>query len=221
MRHIVLVLLLLGTQPAHAQSLDLRGFGGLMMNSGTYQSTYNYERSKLNALGGIGASYRAGRFEYGLNLAYRRYSFQKMLRFADQFDPVTSLPLSGSGNFKTFTFKEPALALAPVVNYHFGNGRLDWYAGLSPAYVRYTMVVPTDRNFDLSKGINGFSIDAQMGCSYEVIPRLRIFGELSGGSVWIPYFMAEQTRFYNAALNLGGQFRLWERRPGTAASQAE
>lgn len=217
MYRLLLAVLLAAPVCANAQSLDLRGFGGVMMNSGTYQSTYGYEHSKLNALGGLGASYRAGRLDYGLNLSYRRYSFTKTIRYSE-FDPATGYEVPGSAVTREAVFKEPAFAIAPSVNYHFGKRKPDWYAGLSPAYIRYLSVSPTSKQFQLSYGSNGFSLDARLGCNYEFIPRLRGFAEVTAGSVWMPFYRSKQQRFFNAGLNVGAQFRVWERSSKTAAA---
>ena len=216
MKRLASIFLLILPRMLSAQAVDIRGFGGIMMNTKTDHPLFeNYEPfSRLNAGGGIGASYRSGQFEFGIKLDYRRYSFidKKVLLFADDFDPVTGFanPLKPPVE-TTIVRKEPAIAIAPVFNYHFGKSRFDWYAGLSPAFVRYTIVSPSHKDFKLSEGVNGWSVEAQVGAAYEILPRLRAFAELNGGYVRMPYFGKDDARIWAAGMNLGVQFRVWEK----------
>jgi hypothetical protein len=224
MNRLALLFLLILPQMLSAQAVDIRGFGGIMMNTKTDNPLFERYQSfsRLNAGGGIGASYRRGRLEFGIKLDYRRYSFvdKTVLRFADDFDPATGFTHSLKPPVETtIVRKEPAIAIAPVFNYHFGKSRLGWYAGLSPAFVRYTMVSPAHKDFKLSEGINGWSVDAQAGAAYEILPRLRAFAEISGGYVRMPYFTRKETSMWAAGMNLGMQFRVWEKAAGPAVAE--
>lgn len=219
MKRFVLLCFLVLPEILAAQVIDIRGFGGFMMNSKTDNPAFErYEAlSKLNAGGGFGAGYRSGRLEFGIKLEYRRYSFvdKRFLMFAEQFNPQMGFPNPNNPPVEVTTIrKEPAFAIAPVFNYHFGKSKLDWYAGLSPAFIRYTAVAPTDRKFRMSQGVNGWSVEGQIGAAYQVLPRLRAFAELNGGYVRMPYFSKSDARIWAAGMNLGLQFRVWEKKTG-------
>lgn len=205
-RHIIAVLLLLGPALAGAQAIEVKAFGGLMMNSGTGPSIYNYGHSGLNALGGVGIGFRRESLEYGLAIGARGYSFRKTVRFADAFNPVTGI--STPGSVEEIRLREPALAIGPVVNYHFGGAKLGWYAGLSPAYLMYDVLRKSGGKPPKSESIDGFSIEGQFGCTYNLLTDLRCFAEVSGGTAWLPYFMARSTRFWMGSVNVGAAFRI-------------
>jgi len=224
MKCLALLILLLSPELLAAQAVDVRGFGGMMMNTRTDHPGFTTDKlmSGVNAGGGIGASYRCGRLEFGIKLDYRSYSFIRSntaLIFSNEFNPQTGFPNPKNPPVeKTVIRKEPALAIAPVFNYHFGKSKLDWYTGLSPAFIRYTGVASTDRSFKASQGANGWSVEAQVGAACHVLPRLKAFAEVSGGYVRIPYFGRNETGLWAAGLNIGAQFRVWEN--ATAAPAA-
>ncbi len=221
MKYILYAAFLLFPLAASAQSIELKGFGGVMMNTKSSYAAFGHDDfSQPNALAGIGAAFRKGHFEYGLSLSYRRYSFKKTGKFisADEFDPVTGyIPQGVTPVETTVVYTEPAFAIAPVFNYHFGKGRVDWYAGVSPAFIRYTLASPTDKHFKLSEGANGWSAEGQVGGTYALTSRFRVFGELHGGYVHIPYMKRSDVGFWNLGINAGVQLRVWEKQAPSAS----
>src|ERR1044072_3217092 len=121
---------------ASAQSWHLIASGGAMWNSATSNPTPYEKSSTIGGTAGIGVSYQKNHLEYGLMLGYRHYSLQTEgdLMFEEDCNPATGY---GTLTHVKFIVGMPALYAAPFVNYHFGSKKFDWYAGLSPAYLRF------------------------------------------------------------------------------------
>lgn len=220
MKHLLYLLVLILPHLASAQSLSVHGFGGVMLNSATSGGYDRYQSSKLNPVAGIGASYRDDRFEYGLSVSYRRFSFQKTLRFEYEFDPMTGKHIPGTGYDRAFLFRQSAITVAPLLNYHFGAGRFDWYAGVSPAYVRFADGPSPVKGSSWKGGSSGILAQGQLGLSYTVLPKIRCFAELGGGSVWMPVGIAGTMQFWTSSLSLGAQFQVWQKKTASTTPAA-
>ena len=185
--------------------------GGGLWNSRSSRPTLHEQSSPLGGIGFLGLSYLwENRWEAGLRVGYRRYAHthEGNYFFEEDFNPITGLATT-TGHHMKFVEKMPAWAIAPFVNRHFGKGKMDFYAGLSPAYLRFIGPKVTDSTGYSTrlKGANGYGLDVQAGAAFRITPGFQLFAEGAGGIVNTPSYL-ERANIFTASLTLGMNLRM-------------
>jgi len=162
-----------------AQSWNIMAGGGGLWNSKSSRPTEFERSSPLSGIGFLGLSYLSKKgWEAGLRGGYRRYAFKHEgdYIFEEDFNPLTGYATTTTHHLKS-VFNMPALAIAPFVKRHFGKGRMDFYVGLSPAYLRFIGPKVTDSagNSARLQGANGYGLDVQTGAAFRITRGFQLF----------------------------------------------
>ena len=206
----ILVLLIFTCTPflSGAQHWNFSVQGGGILNSKSSKPAQFEQASPGGGTfaAGVGCHWN-NHWETGLRLGYRQYAFMQEdnLLFESEIDPLTGTVKRISRLHRKFKEPIPAFSVAPYISRHFGQRRMDYFLGFSPAYLRFFEKEP-ERAIGFVRRLttdkNGFGIDVNAGIACRLSTAFSVYAECAGGMVNIPSFR-ERATIYTASLSLG------------------